>query len=386
MRRGDLAPMTRAAATDAAETQRERPGTAANSTGETRTTVAVALAANLVIAAAKAAGGIFSGSAALLSEAAHSVADSLNEVFLLTALRRSQRRADLLHPFGYGKERFFWSLLAAVGIFVTGACFSAYQGWQALTVPEHGGEAFPVVYAVLFFALVAESVSLARALRQVGRMARANGRRLIAQLRDRSDPTVRTVTAEDATAVVGVLLAAIGVGVHQLTGSAVAEGVASLAIAVLLAFVAYRLGRDTKGLLIGEAADERLTGAAYRWLSDQPEIDTVLALLTMQMGPDEVMLAARVDLADGLDSDGVEATSGRIKAELHARFPELNQIFLDITDATEEDRQRARRRLAALNRDHGPPPASSVQGAAHDRGPPLDATMEGAADGVRDVP
>ncbi|NES16995.1 MULTISPECIES: cation diffusion facilitator family transporter [Micromonospora] len=317
--------------------------------GETRTTVLVALAANLVIAVAKAAGGAVSGSPALLSEAAHSVADSLNEVFLLTALRRSRRRADRTHPFGYGKERFFWSLLAAVGIFVTGACFSALQGWQALTSGHAEREAFPVVYAVLGVAFVAESVSLARALRQLRRTARATGRRLRDQVRDHSDPTVRTVTAEDGTAVVGVVLAAVGVVMHQLTGSAAAEGAASLAIAGLLAFVAYRLGRDTMGLLIGEA-DTRLTDTAHRWLSEQPEIDTVLTVLTMQLGPDEVLLAARVDLADGLDSDGVEAVSGRIKSELSRRLPQLTQIFLDITDATDGDRERARRHLAALTR------------------------------------
>jgi cation diffusion facilitator family transporter len=321
---------------------------AADTGGETRATVTVALAANLLIAAAKIVGGVVSGSAALLSEAAHSVADSLNEVFLLTAVSRSRRRADAVHPFGYGKERFFWSLLAAVGIFVTGACFSAYQGWQALTAHAAAEESFPVVYTVLGVALAAESASLAKALRQIRRTAHARDRTLLAQLRDRRDPTVRTVTAEDATAIVGIALAAAGVAAHQITGSTVAEGIASLAIAGLLAFVAYWLGRDTKGLLIGEAADPELTSAAYRWLFGQPEIDTVLALLTMQLGPDEVLLAARVDLADGLDSDGVEAISGRIKADLQTRLPQVTQIFLDITDATDDDRARARRRLATL--------------------------------------
>ena len=136
--------------------------------GDTRATVTVARGANLVIALAKIVGGVISGSAALLSEAAHSVADSLNEVFLLAALS-SRRRADAVHPSGYGKERFCWSLLAAVGIFVTGASFSAYQGWQALTAPVDTDESFPVVYTVLGVALVAESASLAKALRQIQR-------------------------------------------------------------------------------------------------------------------------------------------------------------------------------------------------------------------------
>jgi cation diffusion facilitator family transporter len=321
--------------------------------GESRATVTIALVANLVIAIAKIVGGLVAGSTALLSEAAHSVADSLNEVFLLAALKRSERGADAEHPFGYGKERFFWSLLAAVGIFVTGACFSAYQGWQALSGHASGAESFPVVYAVLAVALVADATSLVKAVRQTRRTAHAQDRPLADQLRDHRDPTVRTVTAEDASAVIGVVLAAAGVAIHQATGAVAAEGVASLAIAALLAFVAYRLGRDTKGLLIGEAAHPALTETAYRYLSAQPEIDTVLALQTMQLGPDEVLLATRVDLADGLDSNGVETVSNRIKAELQDELPELTHVFVDITNATDHDRTRARRRLDALAGDGG---------------------------------
>jgi cation diffusion facilitator family transporter len=321
---------------------------------ESTATVTVALVANLAIAVAKTIGGLVSGSSALLSEAAHSVADGLNEVFLLAALVRSQRRADPAHPFGYGKERFFWSLLAALGIFTTGACFSAYQGLQALRGHASGHESFTVVYVILLVSLAAESTSLAKALRQIRHAARARHRSMLAQLRDRSDPTVRTVTAEDGVAILGIMLAAAGVLAHQATGTALFEGLASLGIAALLAFVAYRLGRDAQHLLIGAAADRELTEACYRFLFAQPEIDIVLTVLTMQMGPQEVLLAARVDLADGLDSsDAMEAISGRIKKDLHNRFPQLGQVFLDITDATDEDRRRARQRLDSLT-ERGP--------------------------------
>jgi len=322
----------------------------------TPATVWFALAANLVIAAAKVVGGLLSGSAALLSEAAHSVADSINEVFLLAALARSRREPDPAHPFGYGKERFFWSLLTALGIFLTGACFSAFQGLQAIRAPA-GHEAFPIVYVVLAVSLLADGGSLMKALLQIRRTAAGRGRSFWAQLRDRSDPTVRTVAAEDSTAVLGILLAAAGVLAHQLIGRPVWEGAASLCIAVLLAVVAFRLARDAKGLLIGAAADRELTEAAYRFLAGQPEIDTVLTVLTMQMGPHDVLLAARVDLSDGLDSDAVEAISGRIKTDLRRQLPDLRQIFLDITDATDDDRRKARQVLAQL----GPEPAAGEQ-------------------------
>ncbi|MFJ6215993.1 cation diffusion facilitator family transporter [Streptomyces sp. NPDC092296] len=318
--------------------------------GETRGTVLVALLANVVIAAAKVVGGVVAASPALLSEAAHSVADSLNEVFLLASLSRSRRRPDARHPFGYGKERYFWSMLAAVGIFVTGGCFSFYQGLHTLLGPGGANtEAYPVVYVVLLVALAAEGSSLLRAARQVYRQARRLGRSFGRQLREGDDPTVRTVVAEDSTAVLGVLLAIAGVWLHQATGRPGWEGVASLAIALLLMYVAYRLGRDAKDLLVGQAADPALQREAYRFLSRQAEIDTVGQLLTMRLGMDSALLAARVDLYRGLDSEDLEEVSGRIKRELHEQCPQFDQVFLDIADADREARRRAERHRAELD-------------------------------------
>ncbi|MFI1832801.1 cation diffusion facilitator family transporter [Streptomyces olivaceoviridis] len=291
----------------------------------TKITVLVALAANLVIAVAKAVGGVLAGSPALLSEAAHSVADSLNEVFLLAALRRSRRPADARHPFGYGKERFFWSLLAAVGIFVMGGCFSFFQGVEALG--SHTEEKFSGYVAgliVLGVALVAEGVSLLRALHQVRRQGGGLG-----ALRD---PALRTVVAEDGTAVLGVTLALVGMALHMVTGQVAWEASASLAIGVLLVYVAFRLGRDARTQLIGEAADPELTGRIRALLRAQPEIDSVEALFTMKMGLDSTLVAARVDLVPGLDSERVEEVAVRIKRSLARTFPDADQIFLDVTD------------------------------------------------------
>ncbi|MFD9429422.1 cation diffusion facilitator family transporter [Streptomyces sp. NPDC060002] len=292
---------------------------------KTRVTVLVALAANLLIAVAKALGGLFAGSPALLSEAAHSVADSLNEVFLLAALRRSRRPADARHPFGYGKERFFWSLLAAVGIFVMGGCFSFFQGVEALrSGADEKFSGYVVGLIVLGVAFLAEGVSLLRALHQVHKQGGG-----VAGMRD---PALRTVVAEDGTAVLGVTLAAIGMFLHMVTGQVVWEASASLAIGALLVYVAYRLGREARDQLIGEAADPE-TGARIRALLDaQPEIDSVEALFTMKMGLDAALVAARVDLMPGLDSERVEEVAVRIKRSIAATVPEADQIFLDVTD------------------------------------------------------
>ncbi|MES9525596.1 cation diffusion facilitator family transporter [Streptomyces capoamus] len=285
----------------------------------------VALVANLVIAVAKAAGGVLAGSPALLSEAAHSVADSLNEVFLLAALRRSRRPADSKHPFGYGKERFFWSLLAAVGIFVMGGCFSVFQGVEALrNGAEEEFSGYVAGLIVLGVALLAEGVSLLRALHQVRRQGGG-----LSALRD---PALRTVVAEDGTAVLGVTLALVGMALHMVTGQVVWEASASLAIGALLVFVAYRLGRDARDQLIGEAADPELSGRIREQLRAQPEIDSVEALFTMKMGLDSMLVAARVDLVPGLDSERVEKVAVRIKRSLARTFPEADQVFLDVTD------------------------------------------------------
>ncbi|MGW0336386.1 cation diffusion facilitator family transporter [Streptomyces sp. NPDC003011] len=292
---------------------------------KTRVTVLVALAANLVIAVAKAVGGLLAASPALLSEAAHSVADSLNEVFLLAALRRSSRPADRRHPFGYGKERFFWSLLAAVGIFVMGGCFSFFQGVEAL---RNGAEeklsGYVAGLVVLAVALLAEGASLLRALYQVRRQGGGmDGLR---------DPALRTVIAEDGTAVLGVTLAMAGMALHMVTGQVVWEASASLAIGALLVYVAYRLGRDARAQLIGEAAEPEAGGRIRAVLEAQPEIDSVEALFTMKMGLDSLLVAARVDLIPGLDSERVEEAAVRIKRSIASTVPGTDQIFLDVTD------------------------------------------------------
>ncbi|MFD5139750.1 cation diffusion facilitator family transporter [Streptomyces sp. NPDC058378] len=290
----------------------------------TRITVLAALGANLVIAVAKGVGGFLSGSPALLSEAAHSVADSVNEVFLLAALRRSRRPPDARHPFGYGKERYFWSLLAAVGIFVVGGCFSFFQGIEALGRDEQESpDGYTAGLIVLGVALVAEGSSLVRALVQL-RGEKGGAAR---------DPALRTVIAEDSTAVLGVVLAMAGMVLHLVTGDVVWEASASLGIGLLLVYVAYRLGKDARDRLIGESAGPGLRRGVEELLTSQAEIDNVAALFTMGLGLDSVLVAARVDLAPGIDSEEIERVAVRIKRSIARSWPEAEHVFLDITNA-----------------------------------------------------
>ncbi|SDP91922.1 cation diffusion facilitator family transporter [Lentzea jiangxiensis] len=308
--------------------------------GESTLTVVLALLVNLAIAVMKAIAGVVTGSAAILSEAAHSVADTFTEALLLTALRRSDRPADRRHPFGYGKERYFWSLLAAVSIFASGAVFAFYEGFRTVFgAPEE--QTRPLVgYIVLGLAFALESVSWTQAFRQVRSESKKHGRGFRDFLRVSDDPTVKTVFLEDSAALIGLVLAFLGLGLHQLTGSSVWDGLASLAIGVLLALVAYTLARTNRGLLIGRQADSVVVKAIWHRLAGEPEVDAVVDLLTMLIGTDRVLLCARLDFVDTLTASELEIACVRISAELHAEFPDLDEIFLEPVPRTDPDLRR----------------------------------------------
>jgi cation diffusion facilitator family transporter len=300
-----------------------------------RRTVLVALAANASIAVAKLVAGLVSGSSAILAECAHSVADTMNQVFLLYSLAIGEREPDAEHPFGYGKERFFWSFLAAVGIFVAGAGFSLYEGLNRIFGPETESGPYGIAYAVLAFAVLAEGASLLRAYRQTRHEAAESRQPHARYVRASRDPTTKTVLFEDSAAVIGVGVAFAGVALHQATGNQVYDGLASVVIAVLLATVAVALGRDTKALLIGEAASPEEREAITEIIEAHPAVDRLLELLTMALAPDRLLVAARIDLADGLSADEIERASSELDRELHERIATVWQVFLDATPRSE---------------------------------------------------
>ncbi len=304
---------------------------------ESHKTVYLALAANAGIGVAKLAGGLVSGSSAMLAEAAHSVADTTNQLLLLASLNLAEREPDAEHPFGYGKERFFWSFLAAVFIFVSGAAFSIFEGIHRML--EGGGAegGSGIAFAVLALAVVLEGSSLLRAARQTRGEAERRQRSFARHIRVSRDPTTKTVVFEDSAAVAGVLLAAAGLGLTQLTGDAVYDGAASVLIGVLLAVVAFTLGRDSKGLLIGEGALPEEREALERVFREHPQVDSLEELLTMALGPGSLLVAARFDIAGGLDSDAVETLADELDRQLHEAVPDVGEVFLDPT------RRRVRR-------------------------------------------
>jgi cation diffusion facilitator family transporter len=303
--------------------------------GESTLTVLVAMAANAGIGVLKLVAGLFTGSAAMFAEAAHSVADTATEALLLTALKRSDRRPDLRHPFGYGKERFFWALIAAVSIFVSGAVFAAYEGISTMLGESEEQTLAWVAYAVLGLSFVLEGISWLQATRQLRNEARRDDTTPLRWLRQTDDPTIKTVFFEDSAALIGLLLAFAGVGLHQLTGSAFWDGLASVLIAVLLTGVAYVLGGTNKGLLIGRQADRRTVYELRDALAERPEVEQIVDLLTMMIGTDQILLCARLDFDDALDAAALERACAQIDADMRERFPDLQEIFVEPVPRTD---------------------------------------------------
>jgi cation diffusion facilitator family transporter len=300
----------------------------------TRRTVIIAAAANILVGLAKLAGGILSGSSAMLAEAAHSAADTLDQLFLLTSLRQADRPADDDHPFGHGQERYFWSLLAAFGIFIAGALFSVFEG--ILSLSSTGRESPLVAYVALAVAFVAEGTSFTRALFQVRGEARRGDKELLAHVESSPDITVKVALFEDSAAMVGLVLATAGVTLRQLTGSPVWDGGASIAIGALLVAVAIKLGLDSKELLIGRAAGPEIERMIREEIESRPGVDALLELRTMHMGPDTLIVAARVALSDELSADQAEDLADEIDRRLSEKMPLQTHVFIDPTQAPAE--------------------------------------------------
>ncbi|MBD2832050.1 cation transporter [Streptomyces sp. FT05W] len=298
--------------------------------GESTSTVVVAAAANLGIAAAKLVAGLISGSSAMLSEAAHSVADTVTELMLLTALKRSEKPPDEDHPLGYGPERYVWAMLAAVATFVGGAVFSLYDGIHTLLKGEELGDPL-VSYIVLAVAFLLEGFSLRTGVRQVrGEAARL---RMPAPryLRRTPDTAVKAVVMEDSAALAGLLLAAGGLLGGQLSGSAVWDGVASVLIGLLLVYVAWVLCRSNAQLLIGRPFPPDMRAGVREELLSVPHVVEVLELTTLIQGPAELLVAAKVDFRDASTAAQIEWACEEAEQQLRERYPSIQRVYLDPT-------------------------------------------------------
>ncbi|MCU1550478.1 MAG: cation diffusion facilitator family transporter [Glaciihabitans sp.] len=297
-------------------------------------TVAVAFVANVAVAVAKSAAALLTGSASMTAEAAHSWADAGNEVFLFVAERRGATARDATHPLGYGRETYFWSTVAAFGLFTVGAVVSILHGIQQLGVPEKGGP-FWIAYLVLGVSAIFEGISFTQALRAARAAAAKRGKPTLEHVLQSSNPTLRAVFAEDSAALIGLGIAAIGILLHQLTGSAIYDAAGSILVGVLLVIVAIILIERNRRFLIGQVPSNDLKNAALRTLLERDDIDRVTFIHLEFVGPERVFLVAAVDLTGNETEERVAIALKRIADDLEEN-KHIEQAVLTLAVSDEE--------------------------------------------------
>jgi cation diffusion facilitator family transporter len=284
-----------------------------------------ALAGNVLVAATKFVAAAITGSAAMLSEAVHSLADTSNELLLLYGAYRSQRPPDQTHPFGYGREVYFWSFMVSVLLFALGAGVSIWEGVRHVLAP-HAVEQPLVSYVVLGIAAIFEGGSWWFAFREF--RSRMGGRGMLETARETKDPSTVMVFLEDTAALIGISLAVAGTAAAQLLGDPVYDGVASIAIGVLLAVVALFTARENKQLLIGEGARPSLVEAIGRIARSEPGIAAYNGMLTIQLAPHEVVAALSIDFEDSLRASDVQRVVKSLESRIRRQHPDVVMVFV----------------------------------------------------------
>lgn len=284
-----------------------------------------ALAANMGIAVTKFVAFFFTGSSSMLAEGIHSVADSGNQGLLLLGRRRAAREPSPAHPFGYGRERYFYAFLVSVVLFFGGGLFALYEGYEKIRHP-HPLESWPWAIGVLAGAIVMEGWSLRTAIRNAGRTR--GGRSWARFIREAKAPELPVVLLEDAAALVGLAFALAGVTLALLTGNTAFDGIGSVAIGVLLVAVAVTLARETKSMIIGEAAAPEIQQAIVEVLCRDSAVRDFTQLRTLHLGPDDLLVAARVTVADPPETGTVVEALRGTEERIRARVPIATVVYL----------------------------------------------------------
>ncbi len=294
---------------------------------ESTIAVVAAIVGNLAIAVVKFIAAALTGSSAMISEGIHSVVDTGNGALLLLGIRKSDRPADDSHPFGYGKELYFWSLIVAISIFGIGGGMSIYEGIVHIQHPSPLKD--PLInYIVLSVAMLFEGVSFGVAWHQFRKTKR--GRSTVRAVREGKDPSMFTVVFEDSAALAGLVIAFIGVFLGHQLENPYFDGGASVAIGVLLASVAVWLATESKDLLVGESAELELVADFRRIAEVDPAVVRVGRILTMHLGPRDVLLNVNVEFVAGLPVEGVHAAVHRIERALARVRPEVRRVFIEV--------------------------------------------------------
>ena len=298
---------------------------------ESHKAIYAAIVANLAIAATKFTAAAITGSSAMISEGIHSLVDTGNGGLLLLGISKSKKPADEEHPFGYGKELYFWSLIVAIVIFAVGGGISAYEGLLHILHPTPQ-ENIHWNYLVLASALIFESISLFIAVKGFTTVKGDNS--WWNSIHRSKDPTTFTVLFEDSAAILGLLIAFIGVFLSNRYNYPIFDGLASVIIGVLLAVVAVLLGYETKGLLIGEGADRETLDDIRRLVQADPAVEAVKRMLTMYFGPDTVLLAMDLRFRKNLSGREMEESVKRMESKIRLRHDKIKHIFIESDSLT----------------------------------------------------
>ena len=291
-----------------------------------KTVIYAALFGKLALAGTKFGAATYTGSSAMLSEAIHSLVDSGNQWLLLHGLRRSRQPADETHPFGYGMELYFWAFVVAILVFAVGAGVSLYEGIDKIRFPHEMSDSH-INYIVLGAAMVIEAGPCWLALKAF--LKEKGDRGFVEAVRRSKDPTIFTVLFEDSAAMLGLIVAMIGISLAEELQIPELDGAASIMIAIILAATAVVLAMESKGLLIGEAAHPEIRTAIRSMLTKDDRIAVTNEILTMHLGPQDILLNLSVDFRDGLPSQDVEAAITEMEMRIKSEFPEVRRIFIE---------------------------------------------------------
>lgn len=295
-----------------------------------------ALAGNGMIALTKFFASAYTGSSAMFSEAIHSVVDTGNQILLLYGIKRSERPADKTHPFGYGMEVYFWSFVVAILLFGLGSGVSIYEGISKIQNPHPVTNPF-VNYIVIGFAIIFETIAFSVAYRELRKTKGSQS--LIKAIRTSKDPTIFTVLFEDFAALLGLMVAGLAIYLGEVLNLPILDGIASVIIGLILALTASLLAFECKGLLCGEAANDQIVAGIEDIVKGETDVLYINEILTMHLGPQDILLNISLDFKDAMSSRNVQTTISELETSIKSKFPEIKRVFIEAQSWMAQDKE-----------------------------------------------
>lgn len=312
--------------------------------------VYAALFGNLGIAIAKLIAAILTGSTAMFAETLHSISDTFNQVLLLFGIKTSTKAATEQHPFGYGKEQFFWSFVVATMLFGLSGILSLQQGFGSLLSRMHHIQNADVSYVILAISAAFEANALRVALLLAKESIEARGDKislntLVQEFQESKDPSVITVMVEDSAALLGIVVAGIGIFFSEATGDTIYDSLSSVAIGGILMAFAYFLAKENKALLIGESISRKDYNKVVKLVNEIPDVNRIITMRTMHFAPEDVLVTIEVNLVDGLDTDKIESVIDNIEQKVKQAIPYINpaKVYVEVEQDKLSDSYRKKR-------------------------------------------